>query len=173
MSREVVVVSGVRTAIGTYGGSLKDIPTVDLAAQVVRESLARAGVDGKDVGHVVFGHVVNTEPRDMYLSRVAAINGGCAEATPAYNVNRLCGSGLQAIINASQSILLGDADIAIGGGAENMSRGPYASLTARWGARMGDVKMIDMVVGALHDPFHTILLGVTAENVAAVKCISL
>jgi len=134
---------------------------------VVRESLARAGVDGKDVGHVVFGHVVNTEPRDMYLSRVAAINGGCAEGTPAFNVNRLCGSGLQAIVSASQSILLGDTDIAIGGGAENMSRGPYASLTARWGARMGDVKMIDMVVGALHDPFHTIHMGVTAENVAA------
>ncbi len=167
MSREVVVVSGVRTAIGTYGGSLKDIAPTDLAAQVVRESLARAGVDGKDVGHVVFGHVVNTEPKDMYLSRVAAINGGCAEGTPAFNVNRLCGSGLQAIVSASQSILLGDTDIAIGGGAENMSRGPYASLNMRWGARMGDTKMIDMVVGALHDPFHTIHMGVTAENVAA------
>jgi acetyl-CoA C-acetyltransferase len=167
MSREVVVVSGVRTAIGTYGGSLKDIPPTELAAQVVRESLARAGVDGKDVGHVVFGHVVNTEPKDMYLSRVAALNGGCAEGTPAYNVNRLCGSGLQAIINASQSILLGDADVAIGGGAENMSRGPYASLNMRWGARMGDTKMVDMVVGALHDPFHTIHMGVTAENIAA------
>ena len=167
MSREVVVVSAVRTAIGTFGGSLKDIPPTELAAQVVRESLARASVDGKDVGHVVFGHVVNTEPKDMYLSRVAAINGGCAEATPAFNVNRLCGSGLQALVSASQAILLGDADIAIGGGAENMSRGPYASLSARWGARMGDSKMIDMVVGALHDPFHTIHMGVTAENVAA------
>jgi acetyl-CoA C-acetyltransferase len=167
MSREVVVVSGVRTAIGTYGGSLKDIPTTELASQVVRESMSRAGVEGKDVGHVVFGHVVNTEPRDMYLSRVAAINGGCAEGTPAFNVNRLCGSGLQAIISASQAILLGDADVAIGGGAENMSRGPYASLSARWGARMGDTKMVDMVVGALHDPFHTIHMGVTAENIAA------
>ena len=166
MSREVVVVSGVRTAIGTYGGSLKDIPPTELAAQVVRESLARAGVDGKDVGHVVFGHVVNTEPKDMYLSRVAAINGGCGQATPAFNVNRLCGSGLQAIVSASQSILLGDCDIAIGGGAENMSRGPYAALSARWGARMGDTKMIDMVVGALHDPFHAIHMGVTAENIA-------
>jgi len=124
MSREVVVVSGVRTAIGTFGGSLKDTPTVDLGALVVKEALARAGVDGKDVGHVVFGHVVNTEPRDMYLSRVAAINGGCAKETPAMNVNRLCGSGLQAIVSASQSILLGDCDIAIGGGAENMSRAP-------------------------------------------------
>jgi len=165
--REVVVVSGVRTAIGTYGGSLKDIPPTELAAQVVRESLARAGVDGQDVGHVVFGHVVNTDPKDMYLSRVAAINGGCGQATPAFNVNRLCGSGLQAIVSASQAILLGDCDIAIGGGAENMSRGPYAALSARWGARMGDTKMVDMVVGALHDPFHTIHMGVTAENIAA------
>jgi acetyl-CoA C-acetyltransferase len=167
MSREVVVVSAVRTAIGTFGGSLKDLAPSDLAAQVVRESLARANTEGKDVGHVVFGHVVNTEPKDMYLSRVAAINGGCAEGTPAFNVNRLCGSGLQAIISASQSIFLGDADVAIGGGAENMSRGPYASLNMRWGARMGDTKMVDMVVGALHDPFHTIHMGVTAENIAA------
>ena len=166
MSREVVVVSGVRTAIGTFGGSLKDIPPTELAALVVRESLARAGVEGKDVGHVVFGHVVNTEPKDMYLSRVAAINGGCAEPPPAFNVNRLCGSGLQAIVSASQAIALGDCDIAIGGGAENMSRAPYASLASRWGIRMGDAKMIDMMVGALHDPFHNIHMGVTAENVA-------
>jgi acetyl-CoA C-acetyltransferase len=166
MSREVVVVSGVRTAIGTYGGSLKDIPPTELAALVVREALARANTEGKEVGHVVFGHVVNTEPRDMYLSRVAAINGGCAEATPAFNVNRLCGSGLQAIVSASQAIALGDCDIAIGGGAENMSRAPYASLVSRWGARMGDAKMVDMMVGALHDPFHNIHMGVTAENVA-------
>ncbi len=167
MSREVVVVSGVRTAIGTFGGSLKDVAPTELAAQVVREALKRANTDGKDVGHVVFGHVVNTEPKDMYLSRVAALNGGCAEGTPAYNVNRLCGSGLQAIVNASQSILLGDCDIAIGGGAENMSRGPYANLTQRWGSRMGDAKLVDMMAGALHDPFHTIHMGVTAENVAA------
>ena len=167
MSREVVVVSAVRTAIGTFGGSLKDTPPTELAALVVREALARASTEGKDVGHVVFGHVVNTEPKDMYLSRVAAINGGCAQTTPAYNVNRLCGSGLQAIVNASQSILLGDCDVAIGGGAENMSRAPYASLATRFGARMGDTKMIDMMVGALHDPFHNIHMGVTAENVAA------
>ena len=166
MTREVVVVSGVRTAIGTFGGSLKDTPPTELASLVVRESLARAGVDGKDVGHVVFGHVVNTEPKDMYLSRVAAINGGCAEGTPAFNVNRLCGSGLQAIISASQSILLGDTDIAIGGGAENMSRAPYASQATRFGARMGDTKMVDMMVGALHDPFQNIHMGVTAENIA-------
>ncbi len=167
MSRDVVVVSAVRTAIGTYGGSLKDIAPTELAAQVVRESLGRAKVAGTDVGHVVFGHVVNTEPKDMYLSRVAAIHGGCVEGTPAFNVNRLCGSGLQAIVSASQSILLGDADIAIGGGAENMSRAPFASLNMRWGARMGDTKMIDMMVGALHDPFQTIHMGVTAENIAA------
>ena len=167
MSREVVVVAAARTAIGTFGGSLKDSPPTALAALVVKETLARAGVEGKDVGHVVFGHVVNTEPRDMYLSRVAAIDGGCAVTTPAYNVNRLCGSGLQAIVNASQSILLGDTDIAIGGGAECMSRAPYASLATRFGARMGDTKMIDMMVGALHDPFHNIHMGVTAENVAA------
>jgi acetyl-CoA C-acetyltransferase len=167
MSREVVVVSAVRTAIGTYGGSLKDTPPTELAALVVREALARASTDGKDVGHVVFGHVVNTEPKDMYLSRVAAINGGCAQSTPAFNVNRLCGSGLQAIVSASQAIALGDCDVAIGGGAENMSRAPYASLTSRWGARMGDTKMVDMMVGALHDPFHNIHMGVTAENVAA------
>ena len=167
MSREVVVVSAVRTAIGTFGGSLKDIPPTELGAQVVRESLSRAKVEGKDVGHVVFGHVVNTEPKDMYLSRVAAINGGCGEGTPAYNVNRLCGSGLQAIVSAAQSVLLGDTDIAIGGGAENMSRAPFASLNMRWGARMGDSKMVDMMMGALHDPFHTIHMGVTAENIAA------
>ena len=166
MTREVVVVSAVRTAIGTFGGSLKDIPPTELGAQVVRESLKRAGVSGDDVGHVVFGHVVNTEPKDMYLSRVAAINGGCAEGTPAFNVNRLCGSGLQAIISASQSILLGDTDVAIGGGAENMTRAPYASLNTRFGARMGDTKMIDMMMGALHDPFHAIHMGVTAENIA-------
>ncbi len=166
MTREVVVVSAVRTAIGTFGGSLKDIPPTELGALVVRESLKRAGVSGDDVGHVVFGHVVNTEPKDMYLSRVAAINGGCALGTPAFNVNRLCGSGLQAIISASQSILLGDTDVAIGGGAENMTRAPYASLNTRFGNRMGDVKLIDMMMGALHDPFQNIHMGVTAENIA-------
>ena len=167
MSREVVVVSAVRTAIGTFGGALKDMAPTELAAQVVRESLKRANVSCEDVGHVVFGHVVNTEPKDMYLSRVAAINGGCAQGTPAFNVNRLCGSGLQAIVSASQSILLGDTDVAIGGGAENMSRAPYASLGSRWGVRMGDTKLIDMMMGALHDPFQNIHMGITAENIAA------
>ncbi len=167
MKREVVVVNAVRTAIGTFGGALKDVPPTELASLVVRESLSRSKVSGREVQQVVFGHVVNTEPKDMYLARVAAINGGCDEKTNAFNVNRLCGSGLQAIVSASQSILLGDADIAIGGGAECMSRAPYASLNTRWGARMGDAKLVDMMVGALHDPFHSIHMGVTAENIAA------
>ncbi|KKW66955.1 acetyl-CoA acetyltransferase [Lampropedia cohaerens] len=166
MKREVVVVSAVRTAIGTFGGSLKDVAPTTLGALVVKESLVRAQLDGASVGHVVFGHVVNTEPRDMYLSRVAAIEGGCPVETPAFNVNRLCGSGLQAIVSASQAILLGDADIAVGGGAESMSRAPYASLNTRWGARMGDTTLVDMMVGALHDPFKNIHMGVTAENIA-------
>ena len=164
--RDVVVVSAVRTAIGTFGGSLKDVPPSELGTTVVREALSRAQVNGVDVGHVVFGHVVNTEPKDMYLSRVAAIQAGCGQETPAFNVNRLCGSGLQAIVSAAQSIQLGDCDIAIGGGAENMSRAPFASLNMRWGSRMGDSKMVDMMVGALHDPFQTIHMGVTAENIA-------
>ena len=166
MTREVVVVSAVRTAIGTFGGSLKDVPPTELGALVVRESLARANVQGKDVGHVVFGHVVNTEPKDMYLSRVAAINGGCAEGTPAFNVNRLCGSGLQAIISAAQAIGYGDCDVAVGGGSESMSRGPYFDTAARYGARMGDAKSIDYMLGILHDPWQKMHMGITAENVA-------
>ena len=164
--REVVVVSGARTAIGTFGGSLKDVPPTQLGAIVVAEALKRAGVDGGEVGHVVFGHVINTEPKDMYLSRVAALNGGVSKETPCLTVNRLCGSGLQAIVSAAQSIMLGDADIAIGGGAESMSRGPYTLPAARFGQRMGDMKGVDMMVGALHDPFDVIHMGVTAENVA-------
>jgi acetyl-CoA C-acetyltransferase len=165
--REVVVVSAVRTAIGTFGGSLKDFPPIQLGAMVVKEALARAKVDGGEVDHVVFGNVVHTEPRDMYLSRVAALDGGVKEQTPCLTLNRLCGSGLQAIVSAAQTIMLGDADIAIGGGAENMSRAPYTIPSARWGQRMGDGKVIDMMVAALHDPFHNIHMGVTAENVAA------
>ncbi|AQW29577.1 beta-ketothiolase BktB [Ralstonia syzygii subsp. celebesensis] len=166
MAREVVVVSGVRTAIGTFGGSLKDVAPCELGALVVREALARAQVKGEEVGHVVFGHVINTEPRDMYLSRVAALDGGVPAETPAFNVNRLCGSGLQAVVSAAQTILLGDVDVAIGGGAESMSRAPYLAPAARWGSRMGDAKLVDMMLGALHDPFHAIHMGVTAENVA-------
>ncbi|KVQ76273.1 acetyl-CoA acetyltransferase [Burkholderia ubonensis] len=165
-AKEVVVVSGVRTAIGDFGGSLKDFAPTELGAKVVREVLSRANVPGDAVGHVVFGHVVNTEPKDMYLSRVAAIDGGVAQHTPAMNVNRLCGSGLQAIVSAAQTILLGDADVAIGGGAESMSRAPYTVPAARFGQRMGDGKLVDMMLGALHDPFQTIHMGVTAENVA-------
>ncbi|CAD6537385.1 Beta-ketothiolase BktB [Paraburkholderia hiiakae] len=166
MEREVVVVSAVRTAIGDFGGSLKDFSPTDLGARVVREVLSRANVDGDAVGHVVFGNVVHTEPKDMYLARVAAINGGVAQHAPALTVNRLCGSGLQAIVSAAQTILLGDADIAIGGGAENMSRAPYTMPAARFGQRMGDAQLVDMMIGALHDPFQTIHMGVTAENVA-------
>lgn len=167
MSREVVVVSGVRTAIGTFGGALKDVPPTQLGATVTREALARAGVEGREVGHVVFGHVINTEPRDMYLARVAAVEGGIGHETPALTVNRLCGSGLQAVVSAAQSILLGDADIAVAGGAESMSRGPYSMPQARFGARMGNATLVDMMVGALHDPFHNVHMGITAENVAA------
>ncbi|MEN8513216.1 beta-ketothiolase BktB [Burkholderia sp. RS02] len=172
MQREVVVVSGVRTAIGDFGGSLKDIAPTELGAQVVREVLQRAQVSGDEVGHVVFGNVVHTEPKDMYLARVAAINGGVAQHAPALTVNRLCGSGMQAIVSAAQGVLLGDADIAIAGGAENMSRAPYAIPAARFGQRMGDMRAVDMMVGALNDPFQTIHMGVTAENVAAKYGIS-
>ena len=167
MTRDVVVVSGVRTAVGTFNGSLKDVPPTQLGALVVREALARAKVDGADVGHVVFGNVVHTEPRDMYLARVAALDGGVAQGTPCLTVNRLCGSGLQAIVSAAQTIMLGDADIAIGGGAESMSRAPYTIPSARFGQRMGDAKVIDLMVAALHDPFDNIHMGVTAEIVAA------
>ncbi|MGF6919587.1 beta-ketothiolase BktB [Paraburkholderia sp. 40] len=166
MEREVVVVSGVRTAIGKFGGSLKDLPPTQLGALVAREALARANVSGDEVGHVVFGNVIATEPKDLYLARVAALDAGVSEATPAFTVNRLCGSGLQAIVSAAQTILLGDADIAIGGGAENMSRAPYVTPDARFGARMGDTRLIDMMLGALHDPIHSMHMGMTAENVA-------
>ena len=167
--REVVILSGVRTAIGDYGGSLKDIAPSDLAARVVKEAVARAKVDPKDVGQCVIGNVIHTEPKDMYISRLACVNGGLPHDTGAFTVNRLCGSGMQAIVSASQYILLGETDVAVAGGAESMSRAIYASLTQRWGARMGDAKMMDMMVGALTDPFDTVHMGVTAENVAA-KC---
>lgn len=166
MAREVVVVSAVRTAVGTFGGGLKDTAPTELGATVVAEALKRAGVDGGEVGHVVFGHVINTEPKDMYLGRVAALKGGVKDHTPCLTVNRLCGSGLQAIVSAAQSILLGETDVAIGGGAENMSRGAYILPAGRFGQRMGDGKIVDMMVGALHDPFDVIHMGVTAENVA-------
>jgi acetyl-CoA C-acetyltransferase len=165
--KEVIIAAGARTAVGTFGGGLKDVPPIDLAAAVMKEAMSRAKVAGGEVGHVVVGHVINTEPRDMYLSRTAALNAGMAQETPASNVNRLCGSGLQAIVSAAQSIMLGDTEIAVGGGAENMSRGPYIAPAQRWGARMGDSAMLDMMVGALTDPFDRVHMGITAENVAA------
>lgn len=165
--REVVILSGVRTAIGDYGGSLKDIAPVDLAAQVVGEAIRRAQVDVTEVGHLVFGHVIHTEARDMYLARVAAIQGGLPQHVPALNVNRLCGSGLQAIISATQTILLQDTDVAVAGGAESMSRGGYLLPALRWGQRMNDGGTVDMMVGALTDPFDRVHMGITAENIAS------
>ncbi len=165
--REVFITAAARTAIGDFGGGLKDVCPIDLGATVVKAVLQRSGVDGQQVGHLAFGHVVHTEPRDMYLSRVAAINGGLPQSSAAFNVNRLCGSGLQAIISSAQSIMLGDTEMAIGGGAECMSRGGYLSQTQRFGSRMGDSTMSDMMVGALTDPFGRMHMGITAENVAA------
>src|SRR5882757_2374471 len=159
LSREVFVVGATRTAIGGFGGSLKDVPLSGLATTVVRAALERAGTAPEHVDHVVMGNVVPTEPRDAYLSRVAALDAGIPKETPAFNVNRLCGSGLQAIVSAAQTILLGDADIAIGAGAESMSRGPYLLPTGRWGARMGDAAMVDYMTGILHDPFQNIHMG--------------
>ena len=164
--REVVVLSGVRTAVGKYGGSLKDMPPADLGAAVVREAVGRSGVEPADVGHVVFGNVIHTETRDMYLSRVAAVNGGLPVETPAFTLNRLCGSGLQAIVSAAQLVALGDTDVALAGGSEVMSRGLYGVPAMRWGARMGETNAVDMMVGALTDPFDDCHMGVTAENVA-------
>src|SRR5512144_2238622 len=146
--REVVILSGVRTAIGDYGGSLKDIAPSDLAARVVREAVSRAKIDPKDVGQCVFGNVIHTEPKDMYISRLACVNGGLPHDTGALTLNRLCGSGMQAIVTASQYILLGDVDAAVAGGAESMSRGAYLNTTQRWGARMGDTKIMDAMGAA-------------------------
>ncbi len=165
-TQDVFVVSAARTAIGTFGGTLKDTPPIDLATTAIKAAITRSGVDAARIGHVAMGTVIPTEARDAYLGRVAAVNAGVPKETPAFNVNRLCGSGLQAIISASQAIMLGDCDLAIGAGAESMSRGPYLTPTARWGARMGDTTMVDYMVGILHDPFHKIHMGITAENVA-------
>ncbi|WP_428927134.1 acetyl-CoA C-acyltransferase family protein [Marinibacterium sp. SX1] len=163
---DIVLLDGARTAIGTFGGALASTAPIDLATVAAEAALERSGVEGGQVGHVVFGHVINTEPRDMYLSRVAAMQAGIPEGTPAMNVNRLCGSGAQAIVSAVQSLMLGDADFALAGGAEAMSRSPYIMTQARWGAKMGDVKSLDMMLGALNCPFGTGHMGVTAENVA-------
>jgi acetyl-CoA C-acetyltransferase len=165
--REVVVVSAVRTAIGTYGGALAGSPPADLAALVVRESVSRAGLAPAEVGHCVFGNVIHTEARDMYMARVAAVNGGLPVETPSLTVNRLCGSGLQAIVSASQLILQGDTEVAVAGGAECMSRAQYWLPGLRFGQRLGDGQVIDAMVAALSDPFESCHMGITAENVAA------
>ncbi len=163
---EIVLLDGARTAIGTFGGSLANTAPIDLATVASKAAMERSGVAPEQIGTVVFGHVINTEPRDMYLSRVAAMNAGIPHGTPAMNVNRLCGSGAQAIVSAVQSLMLGDADFALAGGAENMSRSPYILQQSRFGAKMGDVTSLDMMLGALNCPFGTGHMGVTAENVA-------
>lgn len=164
---DIYILSAARTAIGGFGGSLATLPPIETATVAARAALARAGVQGAQIGTVVFGHVINTEPRDMYLSRVAAMQAGVPETAPAMNVNRLCGSGAQAIVSAAQALMLGDADFALAGGAESMSRSPYALPAARWGQKMGDTRALDMMTGALTCPFGTGHMGVTAENVAA------
>ena len=169
---DIVILSGARTAIGTFGGSLSAVPPTKLGAIAARAALDRAGVAGGQIGHVVFGHVINTEPRDMYLSRIAAMEAGIPDTTPAMNVNRLCGSGAQAIVSVIQSLAMGDADFGLAGGAESMSNGPHILQAARFGQKMGDVRALDMMIGALHCPFGTGHLGVTAENVAAEHDIS-
>jgi acetyl-CoA C-acetyltransferase len=164
---DIHILSAVRTAIGTFGGSLAAMPPIDIATHAARAALARAGVEGNEIGHVVMGHVIATEPRDMYLSRVMAMQSGIPETTPAMNVNRLCGSGVQAVVSAMQVLMLGDAELALAGGAECMSRAPYSLPAARFGQKMGDTRAIDMMTGALTCPFGTGHMGVTAENVSA------
>src|SRR5262245_10025130 len=167
MSKEVVVVAGARTAIGDYGMTLKDFPATKLGSIAIKEAVARAKIDPASVGHVVMGSVIHGEARDMYLARVAAIDAGLAAGTPCLTVNRLCGSGLQAIVSAAQHILLGDTETVVAGGAESMSRAAYFLPAGRWGQRMGDEPVIDAMTGALHDPFGHGHMGITAENIAA------
>jgi len=164
---DIVILGGARTAIGTFGGSLAGTSPIDLGATAAKAALERSGVEGGQIGHTAFGHVINTEPRDMYLSRVAAMQAGVPETVPAMNVNRLCGSGLQAIVSTFQSLAMGDAEFGLAGGAENMSRSPHIISDQRWGAKMGDINTRDMMLGALNCPFGTGHMGVTAENVAA------
>jgi acetyl-CoA C-acetyltransferase len=166
-TNDVVILAGVRTAVGTFSGAFRDTPPTKMAAAVVREALKRADVAPEAVGHVVFGSVIHTEPRDAYMARVAAVEGGVPKEAPAMTLNRLCGSGVQAVVSAAQTIMLGDAEVAIAGGAENMSRAPFAAPWLRQGMKMGDTKFVDMMLGALTDPFHGIHMGITAENVAA------
>jgi acetyl-CoA C-acetyltransferase len=164
---EVVVVAGARTAIGDYGGALKDTPPTMLGSIAIKAAVSRAKIDPASVGHVVMGSVIHGEARDMYLSRVAALDAGIPVGTPCLTVNRLCGSGLQAIVSAAQHILLGDVTTALAGGAESMSRAAYMLPSGRWGQRMGDAPVIDAMTAALHDPFGHGHMGVTAENIAA------
>lgn len=164
--REVVILSAVRTAVGKYGGALKDIPPSELAAIVTRESVRRSGLAPTDIGALVFGNVIHTDSKDMYLARVAALDGGLPVETSALTLNRLCGSGLSAILAAAQSIVHGDAVAAVGGGAESMSRSPYWLPNMRWGARMNDTTAVDVMVAALTDPFEKVHMGVTAETIA-------
>ncbi len=163
---DIVILGGARTAIGTFGGALANTPPIELARIASEAAMQRAGVEPGQIGNVVFGHVINTEPRDAYLSRAAAIEAGVSNTAPAMNVNRLCGSGAQAIASATQSLMLGDADFALAGGAESMTRAPYIVPSQRFGAKMGDVQTLDMMLGALTCPFGTGHMGVTAENVA-------
>ena len=172
MADDIVILDGARTAIGTFGGSLAAVPPIELGTVAATAALERSGVDGVQIGNVVFGHVINTEPRDMYLSRVAAIQAGVPDTTPAMNVNRLCGSGAQAIVSVIQSLMLGDAEFGLAGGAESMSRSPFINPDQRWGAKMGDIRTLDMMLGALNCPFGTGHMGVTAENVATEHDIS-
>ncbi len=164
---EVVIVAGVRTAVGDFGGSLKDIPPTELGAKVIAEAVKRAGIEPGEVGHVVMGNVIQTEPKDMYLARISAVGAGIPVEVPALTVNRLCGSGLQAVVSAVQSVAMGDCTVAVAGGAESMSRSGYMLPAARWGSKMGDTPVVDMMLGALNDPFGNGHMGVTAENVAA------
>ncbi len=166
MANQVVFVSAARTAIGSFGRSLKDVPATRLATTVLEAAVARAGIEPARVGHVVFGNVIHGEPRNAYLARVAAIEGGLGHEVPCLTLNRLCGSGLQAIVSAAQAIMLGDTDCAIAGGAESMSRGGYLMPALRDGQRLGDASAIDMVVGVLTDPFGNGHMGITAENIA-------
>jgi len=163
---DIVILDGARTAIGTFGGSLAGTAPIDLGTVVAQAAMERSGVEPAQIGSVVYGHVINTEPRDMYLSRVAAMQAGVPESVPAMNVNRLCGSGAQAIVSGIQALMLGDAEFALTGGAENMSRSPFITPSTRWGQKMGDVQSLDMMLGALNCPFGTGHMGVTAEKVA-------
>ncbi|AEK55991.1 MULTISPECIES: beta-ketothiolase BktB [Brucella] len=166
MKRSVVIASGVRTPIGDFGGSLAGIPPCELGAAVAREAIARAGIEPDQVEQTVFGNVIHTRPEDMYISRVVAVRAGVPHTSPALTLNRLCGSGLQAVVSAAEQIELGKADIVLTGGAESMSRSGHLLTQARNGQKMGDVTAIDMMVGALTDPFGHGHMGLTAENIA-------